>query len=342
MEVNNKPDSSQNESLKFNPFPGLRPFATGDCNLFFGRVEESRAVTEKLLRNRFVTVIGASGTGKSSLICCGVLPKIRDLEKSDSSSWRIIAFRPGNDPFSNLGNAISEHITENGLEKTSLERILIDMHLDPDGITAALGKYLVKKNEKVLLFIDQFEELFRFSTISAGGDKGVRAPEFVEKIVKAVNQRDINIFMIVSMRSDYVGECSHYQGLTQLINSSSFLVPHMNRENYRQAIEGPVKYAGATIDPKLVESILNDIGEKTDQLPVLQHVLMRTWNFWQELNDPSRPVSQADYDSVGTIRDAMSRHANEAFEELDKRGREVCEKMFRTITEKGPDNKARP
>jgi hypothetical protein len=141
------------------------------------------------------------------------------------------------------------------------------------------------------------------------------------------------------MRSDFIGECAHFQGFTQLINNSNYLVPHMSRENYRAAIEGPVKYAGASIDLKLVETLLDDIGDQTDQLPVLQHALMRTWSHWQQLDEPNRAINFTDYDSVGTMSDAMSRHANEAYEELSLRGKEICEKTFKTITEKGADNK---
>ncbi len=330
---------SKSETLNFNPFPGLRPFAPEESDLFFGRETESREVLDKLLRNRFITVIGASGTGKSSLIYCGVLPRIRDYEKDNSSPWRIIIFRPGNDPFGNLGIAITEHIAESGMKKVGIDNILLDMHLNADGITESLKKYLITNNEKVLLVVDQFEEIFRYSTLSAGGDKGTRASEFVGKMVSAVNQSAANIYTIVTMRSDFIGECAHYQGLTQLINNSNYLVPHMNRENYRQAIEGPVKYAGAGIEQNLVETILDDIGDRTDQLPVLQHALMRTWTYWQELDDPGRAIGHTDYDSVGTMSDAMSRHANEAYEELSPRGKEICEKMFKTITEKGTDNK---
>jgi WD40 repeat protein len=330
---------SKSETRNFNPFPGLRPFAPEESDLFFGREVESREVMEKLLNNRFITVIGASGSGKSSLIYCGVLPKIRDLGQKESSFWRIITFRPGNNPFGNLGEAIAEHVTETGLGKIESDPLLLDMHLNSDGITYALKKNLIKGNDKVLLVIDQFEELFRYSTLSAGGAKGVHAAEFMSKIVSAVSQPDANIFTIITMRSDFIGECAHYQGLTQLINNSNYLVPHMDRENYKQAIEGPVKYAGATIEQKLVETILDDIGDRTDQLPVLQHALMRTWTYWQELDEPGRPISFTDYDAVGTMSDAMSRHANEAFEELTPRGKEICEKLFKTITEKGTDNK---
>jgi len=128
------------------------------------------------------------------------------------------------------------------------------MHLNQDGITSALSKFLIRGNEKMLIVIDQFEELFRYSTLADGGPKGTHAAEFVDKLVKAVNHPGSAIYTIITMRSDFIGECAHYQGLTQLINNSNYLVPHMDRENYRQAIEGPIKYAGASIDPALVEN----------------------------------------------------------------------------------------
>jgi WD40 repeat protein/energy-coupling factor transporter ATP-binding protein EcfA2 len=330
---------SINEKRNFNPFPGLRPFAPEETDLFFGREKESREVLGKLLKNRFVTVIGASGSGKSSLICCGVLPKVRVTGIKDPSSWRIIILRPGNNPLENLGKAIAENIKASDLPLVSPENILLDMHLNSDGIAYALKKSLVKKGEKVLLVIDQFEEIFRYNTISAGGTRESLTAEFIEKIVRAVSNPDTGIHAIISMRSEYISECMHYNEFTQLINSSSFLVPQMDKEDYRQIIEGPVKFAGAEIEEKLIGTILDDIGNRKDQLPVLQHAMMRTWAHWKELDEPDRPVSRIDYESVGAMRNAMSLHANEAFGELSQRGRVVCERMFRTITEKGPENK---
>jgi WD40 repeat protein len=267
------------------------------------------------------------------------LPGIKKLGENGSGDWKFVIFRPGNDPFTNLSEAIVDNITESGSTKAGVENIILEMHLNADGISSALKKFLLSGNEKVVLVIDQFEEIFRYSALNTAGSKSAGSAEFVDKVVKAVSQTGSEIYTIITMRSDFIGECAHYQGLTQLINNSNYLVPHMDRENYRQVIEGPVKYAGASIEPKLVETILDDIGERTDQLPVLQHALMRTWTYWQELDEPARPVSFTDYDSVGTMSDAMSRHANEAFEELTLKGRAVCEKMFKSITEKGTDNK---
>ncbi len=323
----------------FNPFPGLRPFAPDESDLFFGRESESEEVLGKLLKNRFVTVIGASGSGKSSLIYCGVLPKVRNHKITESSSWRIISFRPGNDPFGNLAEAISDDIKSSGRKEVDKKHIISELRDNPAGIAAAVKKFLIISDERVLIVVDQFEELFRYSSLGKADAMITPAARFVDFMVNAVNQTAVNVFTIVTMRSDFIGECAHYQGLTQLINNSNYLVPHMGRDNYKEAIEGPVRYAGATIDPKLVEILLSDIGDRTDQLPVLQHAMMRTWNHWRELDETTSTISKSDYDSVGTMSDAMSLHANEAYEELSLRGKEICEKMFKTITEKGPDNK---
>lgn len=327
------------DNRNFNPFPGLRPFAPEDSDLFFGREGESEEVVGKLIKNRFVTVIGASGSGKSSLIYCGVLPKVRNHKIKSASGWRIISFRPGNDPFGNLADAISEKISEDSLKAVDKNTILTELRDNEGGIAAAVKKFLITADEKVLIVVDQFEEIFRYSALGKSDAIISPAARFVDYMVDAVTQSGIEVYTIVTMRSDFIGECAHYQGLTQLINNSNYLVPHMGTENYREAIEGPVKYAGAKIDPKLVEILLSDIGDRTDQLPVLQHAMMRTWSHWRELDETDKPISKADYDSVGTMSDAMSLHANEAFEELSLRGKEICEKMFKTITEKGSDNK---
>ena len=330
---------SKEEINEINPFPGLRPFTPEESELFFGREKESDEVFSKLLRNRFVTVTGASGSGKSSLVYCGILPRIKEMGRKEFSPWRIIIFRPGNDPFESLAHAIHENIAETGLKEVPVETLLSDLHRESDGISIALKKHIIRGYEKVLLVVDQFEELFRYRTSDTGGTYGTETGEFVENLVNAVSLSDSRVYTIVTMRADFMGECAYYQGLTQLINTSNFLIPRMDRENYRQVIEGPVKYAGASIDKSFVDTLLDDLDEHSDQLPVLQHALMRTWNHWLELKDPERPLGYADYDSVGTMRNAMARHADEAFGELDNRGREICRRMFRALTEKGSDNR---
>ena len=322
-----------------NPFPGLRPFATEDSDLFFGREVESEEIIAKLLKNRYITVLGASGNGKSSLINSGVLPKVRNLKIGESSEWRIISFTPGKNPFGNLAQALSEAISISGQKEIDRNKILSELIDNPGDFASVIGKYPIIFNYNVLLVIDQFEEFFRYVSPGKSEISQPPATTFIDFLVRTINNPVANVFIIISMRSEFIGECSHYQGLTRLINNSNYLVPNLGSDNYREIIEGPVKFSGAKIDPELVDELINEAGDRVDQLLVLQHALMRTWRHWQKLEEPDKPVSKADYESIGTMRNAVSIHAEEAYEELSKRGKEICEIMFKAITRKGSDNK---
>jgi WD40 repeat protein len=326
------------DKKKINPYPGLKPFAPDNSDLFFGRDAESDEVILKLLKNRYITVIGASGTGKSSLIFGGVLPKIMNLKIRESSIWKIISISPGNDPFGNLSDALSKGIAVPNQKKVEKDVILSDLIDKQTGLSDIVRKYMIRHDDNILLVIDQFEEIFRYISSGKSDVSDTTAITFIEFLVNSVIKPDLNIFIIVSIRSEFLRECSHYKGLTSLVNNSNYLVADMEAKNLREVIERPVNYVGAKIDPKLVETILNDLKDRTYKLPVLQHALMRTWDHWQELDEPQRPISKADYDSIGTINNAVSLHADKIYDELDGRGKEICMILFKTITRKGSDN----
>ena len=323
----------------FNPFPGLRPFAPEDSDLFFGREVESEEIIGKMLKNRYVIVLGASGNGKSSLINCGVLPKVRNLKIGESSEWRIISFMPGNNPFGNLALALSEGISNPGQKNIDRNKILTELLDNPDDLASVVGEYMIKSDDNILLVIDQFEEFFRYGSLGETEVTYTLSTKFVDFLVNIISKPVLNVFIIISMRSEFIGECEHYKDFIRLINNSNYLVPNMGNENYREIIEGPVNFSRAKIAPELIEELLNEVGDRVDQLPVLQHAMMRTWSYWQKLNEPDRPINKTDYELVGTMRDAISFHADEAYEDLSQRGKEICEIMFKAITRKGSDNK---
>ncbi|NMC36870.1 MAG: hypothetical protein GYA41_00920 [Bacteroidales bacterium] len=324
---------------KFNPFPGLRPFSPEESDFFFGRDNESEDIVGKLLNNRFLAVIGASGEGKSSLINCGILSKMNALTSNSKVGWKVFSVRPGNDPAGNLAAELVNNISD-GVKKEQLHSEILDiLRTGPDGILKATEKLSFKPGDRILIIIDQFEELFRY-----GSKENIKDPEkeinmFVDLIVTAAAGGRQNLFMVLAIRTDMLSECAKYKRLAGLINDSNFFLSKINRENFRKVIEGPVLKAGFSIDNDLVDRIINDTWDRIDYLPVVQHALMRTWSLWKELDEPERKISFAEYESAGTIKDSISIHADSLYEDLSISGKKICERLFKTITGKGPDNK---
>ncbi len=319
----------------FNPFPGLRSFGTDESHLFFGREGQSEDLLNLLTSNKFVAVTGTSGSGKSSLVNCGLIPTLQGgFIANAGSSWKIVAFSPGENPIISLSNAISASLYEevnSTMNETVTEIILRRSSL---GLLEVIKQANLKQGENVLLVVDQFEELFRYKDKEKDHSSFNESGAFVKLLVEAIRQQKLPVYIVITMRSDFMGDCAHFQELTKLINQSNYLIPQMTRDDFRKSIEGPIAVSGVKIDSLLVEQLLNDIGDAHDQLPVLQHALMRTWNFWLQRGDFKRPIGFTDYEAVGKIQKALSEHANEAYDQLNEEGKKICERLFKTLTEK--------
>jgi WD40 repeat protein/energy-coupling factor transporter ATP-binding protein EcfA2 len=326
-----------------NPFPGLRPFSVEESHLFFGREGQCEIVLGYLAKNRFAAVTGASGSGKSSLIYCGLIPALYGgFISRAGSKWRIITTRPGNSPVENLAEAIASgenhQADAEGLD-ISKQIIYTILRRSSFGLVHAVRQIKLTRDENILLILDQFEELFRFKESRKDSTVLNETEAYIKLLVNAIRQKDQPIYVVLTMRSDFIGECSQFQELTKLINNSNFLIPQMTRDDFKEAITGPLAVGGADIDPQLLQHLLNAIEDKNDQLPVLQHVMMRTWEYWTRNNEPAIPLRMRDYEAAGKIENALSMHANEAYEELSEKGKVVCKAMFKCLTEKGADNK---
>ncbi|MFN8208836.1 MAG: hypothetical protein U0T82_15725 [Bacteroidales bacterium] len=323
-----------------NPFPGLRPFTPAESHLFFGREKQGEAILKQLSANHFVALIGASGSGKSSLIYCGLVSHIQQGNIQEAGkSWKVITTHPGNDPLGNLAGAIHLNFAIGQEEQLSPENITTAWKNETGNITSVLKPLLKSGSESILLVVDQFEEIFRYAEGSAGSGHSGDTLLFVDLLVEAVRKQEIPFYMVLTMRSDFIGDCSQFQNLTSLINKSNYLIPRMSRNDLASAITGPVGVGGATIEAALTDKLLQEIGNNPDQLPILQHALMRTWEYWLSRGDYSRPIAISDYEAIGKMERALSEHANEAYDELDDEGKTICESLFKTLTEKGTDNR---
>lgn len=336
--------TSIQQQLTANPFPGLRPFNIEESHLFFGREGQSDEVLLKLSKSRFVGVIGPSGSGKSSFIYCGVMPILYGGFLTDASpNWEVVVTRPGAGPVDNLAESLlknnPEYLSadpdEKKIKRTIFSTLLKSSSL---GLVEAIEQTRKKQDVNYLVLVDQFEELFRFKE-SHDANSVNETLAFVNLLIEAVNYPDTPIYVAITMRSDFIGDCAQFPELTRKINDSHYLIPQLTRDQKRKAIEGPVAVGGATIAPRLTQQLLNDLGDNPDQLPILQHALMRTWSYWTQYKDyEEEPVDLKHYEAIGTMTEALSQHANEAFEELTEEQKRICEVMFKAITEKRGEN----
>lgn len=332
------------DSTYFNPFPGLRSFEEEEEYLFFGRENQIDELLSKLNKTRLLAVVGASGSGKSSLVKSGLIPALHSGYLSNAGSgWRICTLKPGNDPIGNLSEALAseEILGENQVTVNTSSIIESILRRSSKGIAETVRQLSDAKDQNILIVVDQFEELFRFSKYEKSVSKGTRdAVVFINLLLDISARTKDRIYIVFTMRSDFLGDCSEFRGLPEAINEGQYLIPRMTREERKAAITGPVAVGGAQISQSLLARLLNDVGDNPDQLPILQHALMRTWDYWANNSSPDSPLDLLHYEAIGTMSKALSLHAEEAFAEIkDDEGRVICEKLFRFLTEKRNDGR---
>lgn len=335
----------------FNPFPGLRPFTEEEDYLFFGREEQTNALLRRLRQTRFLAVVGTSGSGKSSLVLAGLLPALYGgVMTQAGSSWRVATLRPGNNPIRALAQALCQPNVFGRPEEDESQAI----HTMPQAIItettlrrSALGlgevvqQARLAAGENLLVVVDQFEEIFRFKALAQGTHGADDCAAFVKLLLEASRAPAPPIYVVLTMRSDFLGDCAQFRDLPEAINNGQFLIPRMTRDQRRQAIEGPVAVGGATMTPRLMQRLLNDVGDNPDQLPILQHALMRTWHNWQHDHPgPDAALDLPHYEAIGGMALALSQHADEVYHSLpDDHSRAIAAKLFKALTDKGLDNR---
>jgi len=326
-----------------NPFPGLRPFHENEEHLFFGRESQIDTMVDELAATRFLAVVGTSGSGKSSLVNCGLKPALsRGLMSSAGTSWRMAQFRPGGDPIKAMAHALAQPggLFSQAFEGLSVEEIIeATLRMSKLGLVDIYEQAHLEERPNLLVIVDQFEELFRYRNIQPSSEESSGAEDrsvaFVNLLLEAASSNR-PIYVVLTMRSDFLGGCSQFPGLPEAINRGQYLVPRMSRDERRSAIAGPVAVAGGEISPVLLTRLVNDVGDNPDQLSILQHALNRTWAQWQRVGGIGA-MDLPHYEAIGTMSRALDLHAGSAYAELrDDRQRIICQKVFQALTDKGP------
>ena len=313
---------------KGNPYPGLRSFSSKESKIFFGREYEVGGLIDRLKTNNFICVIGASGSGKSSLIRAGLLPRLMHNVIPNSKKWIYISINPGASnasPFDPLSRGIIDKVQ--GTKDRFFNSFQMVTNLSdnlakyPSCLEETINYELKNKPDcKVLLFIDQFEELFTHFDVFE-----IRA--FVNMVVRSVKSARIKI--IISLRADFYKYCLRFPEFAKLLQSNSFPLSTPKLRNLYEMIINPAQIAGLEFEIGLTGRILEDTKSEPGSLALLAFGLYQLY----EESKPFALLSNDAYDRFGGITGAIGIQATKAFDELEDEAKLCFSKVFRELVD---------
>jgi WD40 repeat protein/energy-coupling factor transporter ATP-binding protein EcfA2 len=332
-----------------SPFIGLRSYRQEENDIFFGRDDYSEQLVEELANHKFITVIGTSGAGKSSLVKAGLLPHLI-LGLVHGSNWRVATFRPGSQPFWEAANALLNALSldiEQAEQRVPRPESLDDIqkletfatYLSPEDLLRQTGSLapilknilenILSDNYNLLIVVDQFEELFRYT----------KEKEIVKQFIKWLldTKEYPKAYVLITIRSEFLEtDCASFPKLAEAINEGHFLVPALLPEQIRETIELPPRLFDGEVEEALVNQLLNDIDQArhSDQLPLLQYVLMRMWLHFQALPPGQRILTKTYYDELGGLEGALTGSAEIAYQDLNEDQRRIAKTLFQCITQR--------
>ena len=267
------------------PYPGLRPFTEEESIFFKGRDQHIRQIVRLLEKNKMAFITGASGDGKSSMVYAGVIPYIRaGFFKARFNGWLIVDFKPQKNPLKSLSDAFA-HELDIDPAKCESELYngfssLVDLYRESGYCVENDGRDISNRGKSLLIVADQFEEVFtNIDNFEQGrpSDEAYTAVNLLLETIRISITENLPIFVIFTMRSDFISQCTFFKNLPEYIAYSQFFVPQLKRTEIRQVIEEPALMAGGKVAPRLTEVIINNLNSGFDQLPVLQHALNILW-----------------------------------------------------------------
>jgi formylglycine-generating enzyme required for sulfatase activity len=315
------------ERWKGSPFPGLRAFMPDDAPIFFGRGRETDSLIARLADPacRFVCVVGASGSGKSSLVGAGLLPRLMGNVLEGSKDWAWTRFTPGeigDDPFVALANALTKKIP--ALEKRwpRARDLAAAIAANPNCLIDAGVLADRPAWAELLLFIDQFEELF---TLAA---ERCRQP-FVDLLDRLANMPRLRI--VATLRADFYHRCVEMPKLTVLLRSGSYPLAAPELDALLEMITRPADRAGLAFETGLSGRILKDTGADPGALALMAYTLDELYQHCQAHS--STRLTHAAYKGLGGVQGAIGTRAQHVFDQLDKPTQDALPEVFRNLVE---------
>jgi WD40 repeat protein/serine/threonine protein kinase len=306
-----------------NPYKGLRAFQTADAADFFGRETLSKRLLGQIENNRFLSVVGPSGSGKSSDVKAGLIPALRQGALPGSGEWFIAEITPGSQPMEELETALLR------IAVNPPESLLSQMQDDPRGLLRAIRRALPDDESQLFLVIDQFEELF---TLVEDEEK---RNHFLNSLLVAAKEQNGPLRLVITLRADYYDRPLQYAGFGELMRQHTEVVLPLSPDEMERAIAGPAERVGLFVEPGLVTEIVADVMDQPGTLPLLQYAL--TELFEQRDNNH---LSLKTYHAIGGVTGAMARRAEELYAGLDGAGQEVTRQLFLQLLTLGEEGEA--
>ncbi len=314
------------------PYKGLAYFTEKDAGKFYGRETLTAKLIGKLRQSRFLPVIiGASGSGKSSVIRAGVVPALRrgepladgSLPPEGSASWPIYIVTPTAQPLDSLAAALTRDAESTRATTTLMD----DMAVDPRALHLhALKRVSQNANtNRLLLIIDQFEEIFTLCKDEA------ERKAFVDNLLFAAAESTAGpTIVIIIFRADFYAHCGQYENLRVAVSTNQEFVGPMSRDELRRAIEEPAKAGGWDLEPGLSDLLLKEVGDEPGALPLLQHALLETWK-----RRRARTLTLRGYNDAGGIRGAIAKTAEAIYAALPEPEQPIARRIFLRLVELG-------
>lgn len=303
-----------------NPYVGLRSFQECDADVFFGRDRLVKAMLDRLaapgVEGRLVAVIGASGSGKSSVVHAGLVSALREGGVDGSVEWFIARMSPGDDPFAACRAAL-DAVSTRPLESFEDERA------DGDDVLGRCAAAALPAGSTLLLIVDQFEELF--STSVSPDDRA----EFVDMLTAAVTATSGSVRVALTLRADFYDRPLQYPRFGQLLQRCHVVATAPIDDDLVSAIVGPAELVGLEFEPGLVRVLVRDF-ERNRSLPLLQHTLVELC----DRRESNRLVVRA-YEAIGGIEGGLASRAETVYAEVPSGQRELVRRLFTRLVHVG-------
>lgn len=303
-EETGKPKPSEREQI--SPYVGLRPFQEHEAGLFFGRQKLVEQAISHLQGKTSLFVIGPSGSGKTSFVNAGLIPALRQDALPGSKDWVIVPVRAGTDPLESLAQSIARVRGPDFDDPGAVASLLKELRENPQELLFLADSLdLGQQKKRWVLVVDQLEELWTLS--HSGEERDI----FLEHLVNASNAPDGPYLVIFVLRADYYARIVEEPRIGALAASNQLLLDPMTREELTEAIVKPAQMAGLAFESGLVESILNDLGDESGALPLLQNVL-----YLLSQRSSQGFLTHAAYQSLGTLQGALHGYAEQIYSSL--------------------------